>query len=83
MAGLALGLPIVTTSGPATEEVWEQGIVALAPTDDAGALNRADGAAAVGSAARLRLGEQGKRGYVKHFSIENTIRNLREAPPLN
>jgi glycosyltransferase involved in cell wall biosynthesis len=83
MAGLALGLPIVTTSGPATEEVWEQGIVALAPTDDAGALNRATARLLSDRAARLRLGEAGKRGYDKHFSVENTIRNLREAPSLN
>ena len=81
MAGLALGLPIVTTRGPATEPVWEDGLVALAPAEDPAALVAATEALLADPSRRRRLGDDALAGYERHFSIERTIRTLRKTPP--
>jgi glycosyltransferase involved in cell wall biosynthesis len=75
MAGLALGLP--TTSGSATESVWEdEGLVRLVPVNDCSALLRAveDLASDEG---RQHQAERGKRGYEAHFSLRRVIEVLR------
>jgi hypothetical protein len=79
MAGLALGVPLVTTGGPATEPIWtEDGLVALAPAGDTPALLATAEALLAAPAARRELGLRGAEGYSRHFSLENTVRVLRE-----
>jgi hypothetical protein len=90
MAGLALGVPAATTHGPATEPVWRDGCVALAPPDDPAALVAVVERLLADPAARRRLGEKGRAVYQARFSIDCTIRTLRgfrpadaeEAPPV-
>jgi hypothetical protein len=78
MAGLALGLPIVTTQGRSTEVLWHQlGLVALAPAGDTSALVAVAERLLADLAARLRLGERGRTGYSDYFSIDRTIQVLR------
>lgn len=81
MAGLALGLPVVSTRGPATESVWDEGLVALAPAGDTDALIAVTEGLLADRSARLRLGEEGRAGYGRHFSLDHTIRILRESEP--
>jgi glycosyltransferase involved in cell wall biosynthesis len=79
MAGLALGVPALTTAGPATEPVWrDEGLVALAPAGDDGALLASAERLLADPAGRRELGARGAAGYARHFSIENTVRALRE-----
>jgi glycosyltransferase involved in cell wall biosynthesis len=78
MAGLALGVPVVTTCGAHTEPLWdEQGLAALAPDGDTAALLAAAERLAADADARRRLGERGRAGYLRYFSLENTLRILR------
>jgi glycosyltransferase involved in cell wall biosynthesis len=81
MAGLALGLPLVTTRGPATEPVWEHGLVALAPADDPRALTAAVERLLADPEACRRLGAAGRAGYQEHFTLEKTVRALRAPWP--
>jgi hypothetical protein len=78
MAGLSLGLPVVTTLGRDTEPIWRKlDLAALAPDGDSAAL--------VAEAERLladpdesrRLGERGRAGYRSYFSIDRTVQALR------
>ena len=77
MAGLALGVPIATNEGPRTEAVWRE----------SGAVELADAADGVAEAAEILLrdraraaamGERGQRLYQSRFSLEHTVRMLRE-----
>jgi glycosyltransferase involved in cell wall biosynthesis len=78
MAGLALGVPVVTTRGPQTEPVWEeQRLVAMAPAGDAAALAAAAERLAANSNERRQLADRGRAGYLSYFSLENTLRVLR------
>ncbi len=75
MAALALGLPIVTTEGVATEPIWRSaGAVAFtAPTAMAPAvleLLRAPGR-------RHELGTHAARLYRSRFAVEHTVHTLR------
>jgi hypothetical protein len=82
MAGLALGVPALTTQGSATEPVWQrEGLVALAPSGDTRALLASAERLLADPAGRRELGARGGTGYARHFSIENTVRALRAAPP--
>jgi glycosyltransferase involved in cell wall biosynthesis len=78
MAGLALGVPLATTHGPATEPVWAGGPVALAPADDPAALVAVAERLLADPGARRRLGEKGRAVYEARFSIDRTVRALRE-----
>ena len=80
MAGLALGVPIVTNSGPLTESLWgDEQLVALVPVNTPQALaERVDGILQDVSA-RQALGQRGKEGYARLFSMERTIEKLRIA----
>jgi glycosyltransferase involved in cell wall biosynthesis len=77
MAGLALGVPVATTKGAATESVWEDGAVALAPEDDPAALVAVAERLLADPVARRRLGEEGRAVYQARFSIDCTVRALR------
>ncbi|MCI0684036.1 MAG: glycosyltransferase family 4 protein [Gemmataceae bacterium] len=80
MAGLALGVPAVTTFGALSEPLWKQGtLAAVVPAGDAPALVAETERLLRDGAARRRLGEQARLGYTRHFSLERTIHTLREA----
>jgi glycosyltransferase involved in cell wall biosynthesis len=80
MAGLALGVPLLTTHGNLTESVWaEEELVALTPAGDTAALIAAAERLLADAAARDGLAARGAAGYARRFSIENTVRVLREA----
>jgi glycosyltransferase involved in cell wall biosynthesis len=82
MAGLALGLPIVSTDGSLTEGVWRrEGLVALAPADRPAEVVATVEGLLADPAARQRLGSGGRDGYDRHFSLERTVRTLRAAWP--
>ena len=77
MAGLALGVPMVTTEGHLTDSVWpDSGAVALAPAGDTAAIaGHALDLLDEPSKARA-LGERGARLYLERFSIERTMEIL-------
>ena len=81
MAGLANGVPIVTTDGALTEAVWrETGAAALAPVHDPAYLVDAVRRFIDMPADRALLGRRGQRVYTTRFSIERTVETLREPP---
>jgi hypothetical protein len=78
MAGLALGLPVVTTHGPLTEPLWEhERLTALVPAGDTAALAAAAERLVADRDARRRLGERGRAGYRRYFSLDRTVEVLR------
>jgi glycosyltransferase involved in cell wall biosynthesis len=78
MAGLALGLPLVTTHGESTEPLWgEQGYALTVPADDPAAFVAAVERLAADPDARRKLGERGRAGYQARFRIEHTVQALR------
>jgi glycosyltransferase involved in cell wall biosynthesis len=78
MSGLALGRPIVTTMGRLTEPLWrEQALAAMSPADDPQAFIAAVEELSADPDARRALGEQGRTGYLRYFSLEKTVRTLR------
>ena len=80
MAGLALGVQVVTTSGPLTESLWqEEGLVALAPVETPAALIAVAEALLSNTPARCGLGRRGRTGYRRLFSIERTVQAFRQA----
>jgi glycosyltransferase involved in cell wall biosynthesis len=79
MAGLALGVPIVTNEGPATEPVWrESGGVALSASSE-GLACTADRLLAHPDDART-IAVRGRALYVRRFAVERTIERLRGIP---
>lgn len=79
MAGLRLGVPIVTTEGALSEPLWrESGAVALCPADDVAAIARAASDLMANSTARAQLGARGAALYAAQFGIEYTVRLLRD-----
>jgi len=83
MAGLANAVPIVTTAGALTEQVWHE-TKAAALVSPAGA---SQAVAAVGRLLdsaddRAALGRHGRQVYTERFSIERTVEALRESRPL-
>lgn len=78
MAGLAHGLPIVTTTGPATEPVWaESGAVALTPVGDMCAMAQAVERLLIDDAARECLSKCAVALYQARFDIRHTVSTLR------
>jgi glycosyltransferase involved in cell wall biosynthesis len=78
MAGLAHGIPIVTTSGRLTEPLWaESKAVALAPGADAAALVKETSELLSDETSRRRLSAAGKELYDQRFAIERTVVALR------
>jgi glycosyltransferase involved in cell wall biosynthesis len=78
MAGLALGVPCVTTLGEASEPIWEGSrAVAHAPVGDDRALAGCVETVLAKPELRRTLGERSVRLYQDHFSLERTISGLR------
>jgi glycosyltransferase involved in cell wall biosynthesis len=84
MAGLALGLPCITTLGLVSEPFWQSsGAVALAPAGADQAMVSCTETMLAEPDLRRSLGERAARLYRERFSLERTIAVLRcvEAPP--
>jgi hypothetical protein len=78
MAGLALGLPIVTTEGKHSEPLWRQsGAVELVPTDDPDQLVRAAERLLRDPRARADLGKAARLVYEREFALPRTVERLR------
>ena len=78
MGGLALGLPIVSTHGQASEPFWiESGAVALAQEPGLASFLQTVEAVLADPAHRAELGRQAALLYEQHFSLAHTIRELR------
>jgi hypothetical protein len=79
MAGLALGLPLVTNTGKFTEPVWtEEQLVAW--MDPAHAHGAADALASwsTPSDERTALMERAAKGYRKLFGWDHVVERLRQ-----
>jgi glycosyltransferase involved in cell wall biosynthesis len=77
MAGLALGLPIVTTMGFSTEPIWnEEAAAMLVPVGRIDQMVEAVEKLGADSDARKLLGDRARTTYDKHFSIERTLAQL-------
>jgi glycosyltransferase involved in cell wall biosynthesis len=78
MAGLALGLPIVTTQGPLTEAVWgETEAVVLVPVSSPSAFIAAAEHILADCRKRTDLRLRAAAVYRDHFALERTIAALR------
>ena len=78
MAGLALGVPIVTTTGPMTEPVWsEERLVAVAASNSPQAIAMTAEELLQNEEARRTLGLRAREGYLRLFSIDRTVETLR------
>jgi glycosyltransferase involved in cell wall biosynthesis len=84
MAGLALGLPIVTTLGFSTEPIWkEEAATVLVPVGRIDQMVAAVENLAADPDARRLLGDKARSTYAKHFSIERTLAQLMKAATLS
>jgi glycosyltransferase involved in cell wall biosynthesis len=82
MAALTHGLPLVTTEGPATEDIWRESRAAcLVTAGDNNAFVTAVLALANDPAERQQLGKRGKWLYEEEFSIERTLERVTFALP--
>jgi glycosyltransferase involved in cell wall biosynthesis len=80
MAGLACGVPVVTTSGVLTERFWfDSACVAIAPVDSPETMIKAAEALLVDSLARQALASRGAIAYEQFFSLDSTRRALLQA----
>jgi glycosyltransferase involved in cell wall biosynthesis len=77
MAGLALGVPTVTTVGHLTDDIWRVGVaVDLVPAGKPEDLARAVVALLADPPRRRALGQAGAALYREHLSLERTLRTL-------
>jgi hypothetical protein len=80
MAGLALGVPVVTTEGRHSEALWRQsGAVELVPADDPDQLARAAERLLRDPRARANLGKAARLVYEREFALQRTVERLRVA----
>jgi glycosyltransferase involved in cell wall biosynthesis len=80
MAGLRLGVPVVSTSGYVTEPLWEQsGAVRLVPTDRARAMTDEVLELLDDPPARAQLARNGRELYDRLFDIDRTIDALKDS----
>jgi glycosyltransferase involved in cell wall biosynthesis len=80
MAGLRLGVPVVTTSGALTEPFWEtSGAVRLSPVGDANSLVEHVERLLRHPAERARLAGVAKTFYDGMFDVRRTVAALRTA----
>lgn len=76
MAGIALGVPVVSNWGQASEPCWkEERALALAP--DVASLPEVIDELLAQPEERQALGERGRQLYADRFSLEHTARSLR------
>ncbi|HEX2093816.1 MAG TPA: glycosyltransferase family 4 protein [Longimicrobiaceae bacterium] len=81
LAGIAHGIPTVTTHGPATEALWsESGAVALAPGSEPLTVAALIESLLADPEARRRLGHAGRRLYESRLALSRTIQELRSTP---
>jgi hypothetical protein len=79
MAGLALGLPILTNAGELTEPLWgASAAVALARAPDASSMIRCADALAGDAARRSALSRRATALYRERFRVARTVEILRE-----
>ncbi len=79
MAGLAHGLPVVTTKGALTESLWEEsGAVLLAELGDVAGMERAVGELLGDAAGREELGDLARATYRLHFDLPHLSARLRQ-----
>ena len=79
MAGLALGVPMVTNAGALTEDLWRHtDALALAPSPDGPALVAAAEPLLRDTSAREVCARAAPAFYASRFSLENTLRTLRQ-----
>jgi glycosyltransferase involved in cell wall biosynthesis len=79
MAGLALGLPIVTTEGPLTESIWQDSqAVVLAPAFSSSAFIEGVEALLADACRRTDLRNRSAAVYADRFSIRQTVKSLQE-----
>ncbi len=79
MAGLALGLPMVTTRGFLSEDLWEtSGAVALAPAGNIEAQQQQIDRLLADPGARRELGVRARELYRSRFDLEHLLGVLRE-----
>jgi hypothetical protein len=76
MAALALGVPVVSTSGHLTDSIWSEDTVALAPAGDAKELARLCLELLRNPEEREQLGARGARLYQERFSLERSLETL-------
>jgi glycosyltransferase involved in cell wall biosynthesis len=80
MVALSRAVPIVTTIGPLTENVWEEsGAVRLVPTNDMIAFVNAVNELLSDDNKRTQIGMRGKELYLNRFDVSHTIQALRRA----
>ena len=80
MAALSHGLPIVTTAGSLTEDVWAQsGAAALVPPWDATLFRDAVNGLIADEQKRNHMGFRAKRLYLDRFDVRHTIQALRSS----
>jgi glycosyltransferase involved in cell wall biosynthesis len=77
MAALSHGIPVVTTTGKATEDCWiESGAVKLTEVEDTGAMVEATQHLLANEEARNAMAARALELYRKRFDIRNTISAL-------
>ncbi|ADO74678.1 glycosyltransferase family 4 protein [Stigmatella aurantiaca] len=82
MAGMALGLPLVTNTGHLTEPIWRGlGAVALAEGTDPAPLAALAERLLSHPQERAALGAHAAEIYRERFSLERTVEALLSAPP--
>ncbi|HEX7955504.1 MAG TPA: glycosyltransferase family 4 protein [Pyrinomonadaceae bacterium] len=78
MAGLAHGLPVVTTKGRLTEGLWEEsGAVSLHEPGDVAGMARAARELLGDASARENLGARGRAAYGLYFDLPHLTARLR------
>jgi glycosyltransferase involved in cell wall biosynthesis len=80
MAALALGVPVVTTDGFLTDNIWREGAVAMAPAGKPLELARRCVALLEDGVLARTLGERGARLYRERFSLERTLETVVTVP---
>ena len=81
MAALSHARPVVTTSGPLTEDVWQSsGAAVLVPVADLAGLAEATAALATNPERRARIAEHARTLYRDQFDLPHTIATLRSMP---
>jgi len=80
MAGLALGVPVITNEGHNVEPLWrDSGAVALASAPSAAAILPLAENVLTDATLRALLGARGRELHHRAFTMESVVKTLREA----